>query len=132
MFCYGAGVADEPIVAEVKGVRSQLPDEGVALGPCGPQRTLMETTAADVALARELGLRVSVHVHAATGRPSGDRPFADMRDRGLSDDRTTFVHGNGIPDDQVAVMADAGCSVSISPDVELSTGFGWPETGRAR
>ncbi|MEU1947989.1 amidohydrolase family protein [Streptomyces sp. NPDC020125] len=52
-----------------------------------------------------------------------------MRDAAL-DDRTTFVHGNGISDDQVAMMADAGCSVSISPDVELKMGFGWPETGR--
>jgi hypothetical protein len=56
--------------------------------------------------------------------------IADMRERGLLDDRTTIVHGNGISDDQVAMLADAGCSVSISPDVELKMGFGWPETGR--
>ncbi|KAK1184907.1 amidohydrolase family protein [Streptomyces sp. NBS 14/10] len=60
----------------------------------------------------------------------GSRPNAEMRDRGLLDDRTTFVHCNGISDDQVAMMADAGCSVSISPDVELKMGFGRPETGR--
>ncbi len=53
-----------------------------------------------------------------------------MRDRGLLDDRTTFVHANGLSDDQVAMLADAGCSVSISPDVELKMGLGWPETGR--
>jgi 5-methylthioadenosine/S-adenosylhomocysteine deaminase len=130
VFCYGAGIADDSIATEVRRVRSQLPDEDMALGLRGPQLTSMDTTAADVALARELGLRVSVHVHAATGWPSGHRPVADMRDRGLLDDRTTFVHGNGLSDDQVAMMADAGCSVSISPDVELKMGFGWPETGR--
>jgi 5-methylthioadenosine/S-adenosylhomocysteine deaminase len=131
VFCYGAGMAGETDIApEITRVRSQLPDDGMALGLRGPQMTTMDTTAADVALARELGLRVSVHVHAATGWPSGRRPIADMRDRGLLDDRTTFVHGNGISDDQVAMMADAGCSVSISPDVELKMGFGWPETGR--
>jgi cytosine/adenosine deaminase-related metal-dependent hydrolase len=53
-----------------------------------------------------------------------------MRERGLLDDRTTIVHGNGISDDQLAMLAEAGCSVSISPDVELKMGFGWPETGR--
>ncbi|MFD5386709.1 amidohydrolase family protein [Streptomyces sp. NPDC127074] len=131
VFCYGAGAAGEPDIApEIRRVRSQLPDDGMALGLRGPQVTTMDTTAADVALARELGLRVSVHAHRATGWPSGHRPIADMRDRGLLDERTTFVHGNGISDDQVAMMADAGCSVSISPDVELKMGFGWPETGR--
>jgi cytosine/adenosine deaminase-related metal-dependent hydrolase len=131
VFCYGAGMGGETDIApEITRVRSQLHDDGMALGLRGPQLTTMDTTAADVALARELGLRVSVHVHAATGWPSGRRPIADMRDRGLLDDRTTFVHGNGISDDQVAMMADAGCSVSISPDVELKMGFGWPETGR--
>ncbi|MEK8174216.1 amidohydrolase family protein [Streptomyces sp. M19] len=130
VFCYGAGVTDEPVAAEVRRVRSQLPDDDMALGLRGPQRTSMDTTAADVTLARELDLRVSVHVHAATGWPGGDRPVAAMRDRGLLDDRTTFVHGNGLSDDQVAMLADAGCSVSISPDVELKMGFGWPETGR--
>ncbi|WP_026004625.1 amidohydrolase family protein [Streptomyces sp. AA1529] len=131
MFCYGAGVADEPDIApEITRVRSQLPDDGMMLGLRGPQLTTLETTAADVALARELGLRVSVHLHGATGWPRGHRPIADMRDRGLLDDRTTVVHGNGLSDDQVAMMADAGCSVSVSPDVELKMGFGWPETGR--
>lgn len=131
VFCYCAGAIDEPDIApEIKRVRAQLPDEGMALGLRGPQLTTMDITATDVALARELGLRVSVHVHAASGWPSGRRPIADMRDRGLLDDRTTIVHGNGLSDDQLAMMADAGCSVSISPDVELKMGFGWPETGR--
>jgi len=131
VFCYCAGTAAEPdIASEITRVRSQLPDDGMMLGLRGPQLTTMDTTAADVALARELGLRVSVHVHGATGWPSGRRPIADMRERGLLDDRTTIVHGNGISDDQVTMLADAGCSVSISPDVELKMGLGWPETGR--
>lgn len=131
VFCYCAGAAGEPDIApEITRVRSQLADDGMVLGLRGPQLTSMDTTAADVALARKLGLRVSVHVHGAIGWARGRRPIAEMRDRGLLDDRTTFVHGNGISDDQVAMMADAGCSVSISPDVELKMGFGWPETGR--
>jgi cytosine/adenosine deaminase-related metal-dependent hydrolase len=129
VFCYGAGIADESDIApEINRVRSQLADDGMAFGLRGPQLTTMDTTAADVTLARELGLRVSVHV--GSGGAKGRRPIADMRDRGLLDDRTTFIHCNGISDDQVAMLADAGCSVSISPDVELKMGFGWPETGR--
>ncbi|MEV4072513.1 amidohydrolase family protein [Nonomuraea fuscirosea] len=128
VFCYGAIGPD--IAPEIKRVRAQLPDDGMALGLRGPQLSTIDETAADVALARELGLRVSVHVHGGTGRPSGRRPVADMCERGLLDDRTTFVHGNGLSDEQVAMLADAGCSVSISPDVELKMGIGWPETGR--
>jgi 5-methylthioadenosine/S-adenosylhomocysteine deaminase len=41
------------------------------------------------------------------------------------------VHANGISDDELRMLADAGSSVSISPDVELKMGFGWPVTGRA-
>ena len=131
VFCYGAGVGGESdIAAEVERVRSHLPDDGMALGLRGPLMTAMDTTAVDVALARELGLRVSVHVHGATGWQRGRRPIAEMRDRGLLDGRTTVVHANGISDDQLVMMADAGCSVSVSPDVELKMGFGWPETGR--
>jgi 5-methylthioadenosine/S-adenosylhomocysteine deaminase len=131
VFCYCAGTAAEPDIApEIRRVRSRLPGDDMMLGLRGPHLTTMDTTAADVALARELGLRVSVHVHGATGWTGGRRPIAGMRERGLLDDRTTIVHGNGLSDDQVAMLADAGCSVSISPDVELKMGFGWPETGR--
>ena len=131
VFCYCAGTPGEQDIApEITRVRSQLPGDDMMLGLRGPQLSTMDITATDVALARELGLRVSVHVHGATGWPSGRRPIADMRERGLLDDRTTIVHGNGISDDQVAMLADAGCSVSISPDVELKMGLGWPETGR--
>ncbi|MDT7623588.1 MAG: 5-methylthioadenosine/S-adenosylhomocysteine deaminase, partial [Pseudonocardiales bacterium] len=41
-----------------------------------------------------------------------------------------FVHANGISDDQLRLAADAGSSVSVSPDVELKMGIGWPATGR--
>jgi 5-methylthioadenosine/S-adenosylhomocysteine deaminase len=131
VFCYGAGIGgDADIAPEIRRVRAMLPGDAMALGLRGPQMTTIDNTVADVALARELGLRMSVHLHGATGWPSGHRPIADMRDRGLLDDRLTVVHCNGISDDQVAMMAEAGCSVSISPDVEVKMGIGWPETGR--
>jgi 5-methylthioadenosine/S-adenosylhomocysteine deaminase len=125
IFCYGAGSQDE-----ITRVRAELPGDTMMFGLTGPQRATMDTVAADVALARELGLRVSVHAHTAADGGLDRRPIAAMYDRGLLDDRTTVVHANGFSDDQVAMMADAGCSVSISPDVELKMGFGWPETGR--
>src|SRR5262245_42113153 len=78
LFCYGAGIGGEPdITPEITRVRSLLPDDRMVLGLRGPQLTTMDTTAADVALARELGLRVSVHV--GSGGAGDSRPIADMR-----------------------------------------------------
>ncbi|WP_116201011.1 amidohydrolase family protein [Amycolatopsis circi] len=120
IFCYSAM---EP--ADAARVRKRLPGDEMAFGLRGPILTTMDTTAADVALARELGLRVSVHIHRSVCES-----IPEMHERNLLDDRTTIVHGNGLTDEQLAILGDAGCSVTISPDVELKMGFGWPETGR--
>jgi 5-methylthioadenosine/S-adenosylhomocysteine deaminase len=135
VFCYGAGMGThDPAAAELTRMRELIPDDDarvtMAVGLRGPQLTSTETTVADVAAARDLGLRVSLHVHVGSHGPQARRLVAGMRERGLLDDRTTLVHGNGLDDDELAMMADAGCSVSISPDVELKMGFGWPMTGR--
>ncbi|MGW4529070.1 amidohydrolase family protein [Amycolatopsis sp. NPDC004378] len=129
IFCYGAAGPD--IAPELRRVRSLLPGDDLALGLRGPVMSTMDDTAADVALARELGLRTSTHIHGTGGWPHGDRPIDGMRARGLLDDRLTVVHGNGLSDDQLAMLADAGCSLSISPDVELKMGFEPLVTGRA-
>jgi cytosine/adenosine deaminase-related metal-dependent hydrolase len=135
VFCYGAGMgAAGPAADELARMRGQAPDDDglvtMAVGLRGPLLTSMDNTIADVAAARDLGLRVSMHAHVSTGVTPGGRPVAAMREHGLLDERTTLVHCNGLDDDELAMMADAGCSVSISPDVELKMGFGWPETGR--
>lgn len=120
IFCYCAMDA-----ADTARVRNRLSGDEMAFGLRGPILTTMDTVAADVALARELGLRVSVHIHR-----SARDSIPEMRERKLLDDRTTIVHGNGLTDEQLAILADVGCSVTVSPDVELKMGFGWPETGR--
>ncbi|MGW0594956.1 amidohydrolase family protein [Streptosporangium sp. NPDC002607] len=130
IFCYGAGYrTDDQIDAEVRRVRSDVPEDGLvtmALGLRGPGDATMDMVAADLKLAADLGLRTSVHVDGLTG----GHPIAELREHGLLFDTTTFVHANGISDDELRMLADAGSSVSISPDVELKMGFGWPMTGR--
>jgi len=123
IFCY---CASEPDVAgEMTRIRKRLSGDQMAFGLRGPFLTTMDETAADVALARELDLRVSVHLHTRVCDAA-----TEMHQRNLLDNRTTIVHGNGLSDAQLAFVADAGCSVTVSPDVELKMGFGWPETGR--
>jgi cytosine/adenosine deaminase-related metal-dependent hydrolase len=129
VFGFGAGFrTSDPIEAEVRRVRTGLSsDDGLvtmALALRGPEMTTMDIVAEDVKLADELGLRTTVHIE------TGSRPIADLLAHGLLRETTTFVHVNGVSDDQLHMLADAGSSVSISPDVELKMGIGTPETGR--
>ena len=131
IFCYGAGYSTtDRIEAEIRRVRSDLSGDGpvtMAFGLRGAENTGVRTVADELKLAAELGLRTSMHVASDGTR----RPIADLHEHGLLRDTTTFVHANGIADDELRMLADAGSSVSISPDVELKMGFGWPMTGRA-
>jgi 5-methylthioadenosine/S-adenosylhomocysteine deaminase len=130
IFCYGAGYrTTDDVEEEVRRVRAGVADTGpvtMALGLRGPGEATMDRVAADMKLAAELGLRTSVHVDGL----SGGRPIAELHRHGLLSASTTFVHANGLGDDELSMIADAGASVSISPDVEAKMGFGWPETGR--
>jgi 5-methylthioadenosine/S-adenosylhomocysteine deaminase len=130
VFCYGAGWGTlDPIDAGARRVRSVLSGDGLvtmALGLRGPELTPMDTVAEELKLATELGLRTSVHIESGGTR----RAIAELQEHGLLRDTSTFVHANGIGDDELRMLADAGASVSISPDVELKMGIGWPMTGR--
>ncbi|MFD4558940.1 amidohydrolase family protein [Streptomyces sp. NPDC058469] len=128
IFCLGAGwgTADS-VDADIRRVRSDLTGDGLvtmAFGLRGPDDTGMDTVARELKLAAELGLRTSLHIES-----SGT--VSDLREHGLLRDTTTFVHANGISDEELRMLADAGSSLSISPDVELKMGFGSPITGRA-
>ncbi|MFD1312131.1 amidohydrolase family protein [Streptomyces kaempferi] len=131
IFCLGAGWGTpDPVDAEIRRVRSDLAGDGpvtMALGLRGPEDTSMDTVARELKLAAELGLRTSLHIDGGGTR----RPVTELRAHGLLRDTTTFVHANGISDEELRMLADAGNSVSISPDVELKMGFGSPITGRA-
>lgn len=136
IFCLGArwGTPDS-VDADIRRVRADLAGDGLvtmAWGLRGHEATSMDTVARELKLAAELGLRTSLHVDGdgASGGDGTRRPVADLHEHGLLRDTTTFVHANGISDEELRMLADAGSSVSISPDVELKMGFGWPMTGR--
>jgi len=50
------------------------------------------------------------------------RPIAALAERGMLGPTMTFVHCNALADDELSMMADAGCTASISPDIELQMG----------
>ena len=106
-------------------------DEGLmtmALAIRGPQFTTEEVARQDWALARELDLRVTVHV--GDGEFGKTRPIEWMRNEGLLDDRTTYVHCCTLADDELDMIAATGGTASVAADVEVQMGHGWPATGR--
>jgi 5-methylthioadenosine/S-adenosylhomocysteine deaminase len=140
VFGHGAGHAHwQPVSAlphpadDVRRLRSERlasDDQLVTmcLAPRGNQFATLAVTAEDWRLADELGLRISCH--AGDGEWGKGRPIAQLADAGLLGPTMTFVHCNSLADDELAMMADAGCTASISPDIELQMGHGWPATGR--
>lgn len=98
------------------------------LAPRGNQFATLEVTERDWALATELGIRISCHF--GDGEWGKNRPIAALARKGLLGPTMTFVHCNTLAGDELHMMADAGVSASISPDIELQMGHGWPATGR--
>lgn len=100
----------------------------MAMALRGPQFTLPEVNAYDFALAKDLDLRVTVHVGDGYWGKSG--PILKLKQDGLLSDRTTYVHCNTLSDEELNIIAGSGGSASVAPDVEMQMGHGFPATGR--
>jgi 5-methylthioadenosine/S-adenosylhomocysteine deaminase len=139
VFAHGGGApqwqvpSDVPHGDDVKRIRTryfssddQLVTMAMALR--GPQFATKEVTRADWALARELGARITVHV--GDGEWGKSRPVDWLGGEGLLGPDVTYVHCNTLADDELRLIADSGGTASVSPDIELQMGHGWPATGR--
>lgn len=100
----------------------------MALALRGPQFTTPEVNAHDFQLAKDLDLRVTVHVGDGYWGKSG--PIRKLKEDGLLSDRTTYVHCCTLGDDELLMIADSGGTASVAPDVEMAMGHGYPATGR--
>ncbi|MDJ1135634.1 amidohydrolase family protein [Streptomyces iconiensis] len=74
---------------------------------------------ANAALARELDVPVSRHF-------SSRLSAAHLHKIGAIRPGTTFIHANGLDAGELAVIADSGGSVSVSPAIEMIMGHGYP------
>jgi 5-methylthioadenosine/S-adenosylhomocysteine deaminase len=114
--------------------RDRLPskDALVTLGMAvlGPAYSTYEVSRADLALARDMGMLVSMHVGGGAMRtPDG---FPRLVAEGMVDDRMNIVHGNNIAGDQLRALVEHGATVTVTPETELQMGFGPCLTGRLR
>ncbi len=141
-FSYGyeTGHANDQLMAldDLAGIRSAWPsyhaDDRIHLGVAWrgtggsnpAMRVAPELYRAEIAAARELGLPVSVH---ACGPAAAAGQVLAYADEGLLGPDLQLVHLNNASATEIALAAEAGTPVSVSPWTELQIGYGQPVTG---
>ncbi|WP_210588614.1 amidohydrolase family protein [Streptomyces sp. GESEQ-35] len=108
-------------------------DDGLltlALATRGPGFCVNDVVTAEWALARELGIPITVHV--AMGRLAGRFGMVkQLGDLDLLGPDTTYIHCCHLSEDEWRMVADSGGTVSIAPQVETQMGHGWPPVMKA-
>jgi len=85
-----------------------------------------EAARQDHAVARELGLPVSVHVNNYKANAGG---IAAIAAAGLLGPEVQLIHANWSSPGEIGAVAASGASLSLSPYTEMRIGFGFPMTG---
>ena len=101
----------------------------LALAARAPGNTTPEVAAHDWKLARDLGIRISVHVGM---RLTGVHVHhvLTLHQLGLMGPDTTYIHCTDSTDEELDLIARTGGSASVAPFVEMLMGHGVPPTGR--
>ncbi|MEU8845747.1 amidohydrolase family protein [Streptomyces sp. NPDC048564] len=120
---------------DVRRIRSAYfsSDDGLltmGLATRGPGFCTNDVVTAEWALARELGIPITVHV--AMGRLAGRFGMVkQLQGLGLLGPDTTYVHCCYFSEEEWQLVADSGGTVSIAPQVEEQMGHGWPPVMKA-
>jgi len=114
-----------------EGPLASHPRLRMGLAVQGLETSTLEVTEADVAVARELEIPVSMHIDVQSGVPS-KQCVAQLRDAGLLGDDMQFVHCCATSDQEFEMLAAAGARVSVTPMAEITVGFGPPPIVRMR
>lgn len=114
--------------------RKLLPDDDALVSSCylGLEPGWFVSMAAckrEFEVARDLGLRISVHIASVD---ENYQPFASveaMHQAGIMGDDLTYVHLTGATDHELRLIADTGGTASLCPQVDSHI-FAPPPTGR--
>jgi len=119
---------------DARRIRAELfPHEGdrrlrMGLALRGPAFTTPETTAADFALARDLGVPISIHV-GMSGFPNSVETLHRL---GLLGADVNYVHANQLSEREFDLISASGGSISLSPSIDMLMALGtYPATGHA-
>ena len=120
---------------EARRIRTQYfsSDDGLitmALATRGPNFCKPDVVTQDWNLAKELDIYVTVHVGMDRfGYTKGQ--ITGLRDLGLLQPKTTYIHASHITDEEWAIVRDSGGDVSFAPQVEMQMGHGWAPAVKA-
>lgn len=119
--------------AEVRRLRSGrfASDSGLltlGLAARGPDLSTMDVVKDDWRLARDLGIRINIHI--AQGISPGRPAVVPLHDAGLLGPDLTFGHCNLLEDVEMKMMADNGVTATSTPEDESNMGHGWPAISR--
>jgi cytosine/adenosine deaminase-related metal-dependent hydrolase len=146
LFLYGPPVAaglvewfvdsDLPHPADARRMRAEHFAGGtngrmrMGLALRGPELSTLAATLGDFDLARELDLPVSLHCgFAGSARV---RTATVLAEHGLLGPGVNLVHANLLTDDELALVADHGASISACPSVDMLMALGThPAVGKA-
>jgi 5-methylthioadenosine/S-adenosylhomocysteine deaminase len=108
-------------------------DDGLltmALATRGTGFCVDDVVKSEWALARELGIPITIHV--AMGRLAGRFGMIDALNKlNLLGPDTTYIHCCYFSDDEWRLVADSGGTISIAPQIEAQMGHGWPPIMKA-
>ncbi|MER3374870.1 MAG: amidohydrolase family protein [Allomuricauda sp.] len=102
----------------------------MALAIRGPEYSELEIAKQDILMGRDLDLQISMHIGGGVFGPKymGVQKLDQL---GLLGPDLNFAHGNTLSDADFCLLADYGCTLSITPEMELQMGLGLPVTGKA-
>jgi cytosine/adenosine deaminase-related metal-dependent hydrolase len=101
----------------------------LAMAARAPGNTTPEVAKHDWALARDLGIRISVHVGMRLTGVHVNHVLS-LHQLGLMGPDTTYIHCTDSTDEELDLIAQSGGSASVAPFVEMLMGHGVPPTGR--
>jgi 5-methylthioadenosine/S-adenosylhomocysteine deaminase len=101
----------------------------LAMAARAPGNTTPEVATHDWKLARELGIRISVHVGMRLTGVHVNHVLT-LNQLGLMGPDTTYIHCTDSTDEELDLIAKTGGSASVAPFVEMLMGHGVPPTGR--
>jgi 5-methylthioadenosine/S-adenosylhomocysteine deaminase len=107
-------------------------DDGLitlALAARAPGNSNFEVAKHDWELARDLGIRISVHVGMRLTSIHVQH-VKNIHDLGLLGPDTCYIHCTDSTDEELDLIAQSGGTASVAPYVEMLMGHGPPPTGR--
>lgn len=128
----GQLAAFERLAAELSGPRIS-----VQLGPVAPQWVSEPTLRQIADHSRESGRRVHMHLLESPAQRSwADEVYPDglltrLDELGLLTDRIWLAHGTQLRDDELALLAERGCGLTLNPSSNLRLASGVPPVARA-